>query len=95
MVNQAQCTDYGLVHGELKDRHFLIVNATTGKFLTARQLPKMMLIETEINHNKLTLMCEQGQPTIISRNLDNITENAKIVRTRYTKYDLKLGKGFC
>uniref|UniRef100_A0A914URV5 MOSC domain-containing protein n=1 Tax=Plectus sambesii TaxID=2011161 RepID=A0A914URV5_9BILA len=83
MVNEALCTDFGLAHDELRDRHFLIINATTNKFLTARQLPKMVLVESEIKNNKLTLMLHEANSrrSIISINLDDVITNAKIIST--------------
>ena len=40
-----QVTKHGLKHGRLLDRQFMIVNAYTGKFLTARQYPKIVLVQ--------------------------------------------------
>uniref|UniRef100_A0A914UJ07 MOSC domain-containing protein n=1 Tax=Plectus sambesii TaxID=2011161 RepID=A0A914UJ07_9BILA len=83
MVNEALCTDFGLVHDELRDRNFLIIDATTKKFLTARQLPKMVLVETEIRNNKMTLMFHEAHSlrSIISINLDDVVSNADIIPT--------------
>lgn len=35
----------GVSFGEYRDREFLVINGTSGKFLTARAHPKMILIE--------------------------------------------------
>lgn len=39
------CGPLGASFGEYRDREFMIIDGSTGKFLTARQLPKMILLE--------------------------------------------------
>ncbi|GMR46546.1 hypothetical protein PMAYCL1PPCAC_16741 [Pristionchus mayeri] len=54
------CDALGASFGEYRDREFMIIDGTTGQFLTARQLPKMILIESEIADGVLTLSTPDG-----------------------------------
>jgi len=78
MVNEAICTEIGLVHGELRDRYFVIINYDTMVALTARQLPKMVLLETDINNNKLTLTGQLSDP--ISVDLSEVAQKAVVCK---------------
>ena len=50
-----ECTQVGGRLNEMEDRHFMVVNENTGKFLTARQYPKLITVSTEVRVSLLTL----------------------------------------
>ncbi|XP_044731243.1 mitochondrial amidoxime-reducing component 1-like [Chrysoperla carnea] len=51
---EMEATNLGLKKGLIRDRVFMVVNLE-GEFVTARQIPKMVLIQPEIVGNTLTL----------------------------------------
>ncbi|KAF8372932.1 hypothetical protein PRIPAC_79361 [Pristionchus pacificus] len=55
------CGPLGASFGEYRDREFMIIDGSTGKFLTARQLPKMILLESEIIDGVLTVSNPNGK----------------------------------
>uniref|UniRef100_A0A914XNV7 MOSC domain-containing protein n=1 Tax=Plectus sambesii TaxID=2011161 RepID=A0A914XNV7_9BILA len=80
LVDEATCTEIGLMNRELRDRYFVIVNAETKMGLTARQLPKMVLIETAIEKNKLTLSGQNSNPIVVR--LEDVARNASVMRIK-------------
>ncbi|XP_044728951.1 mitochondrial amidoxime-reducing component 1-like isoform X2 [Chrysoperla carnea] len=61
---EMEATNLGLKKGNLRDRVFMVVNLK-GEFLTARQYPKMVLIEPEIIGNTLTLKGPDMNDTVV------------------------------
>ncbi|VDD91349.1 unnamed protein product [Enterobius vermicularis] len=55
-VKEMECTQVGGRLNEMEDRHFMVVNENTGKFLTARQYPKLITVSTEVRVSLLTLL---------------------------------------
>ncbi len=59
----------------------MIINNDTMGVLTARQLPKMVLIEADISNNKLTLMGQLSDP--ISVDLSEVARKGIVLETKY------------
>ena len=81
------CTDRGSRFGENNDRSFLLVDAKQNyKFLTAREYPRLVLIEPFVCNKELRLKFpdeeETGIETIIL-NLDNVFRRGDIHRAMY------------
>ncbi|XP_069819410.1 mitochondrial amidoxime-reducing component 1-like isoform X2 [Dendropsophus ebraccatus] len=55
-VQEAECLEMGLKHGELKDRHWLVVNEE-GQMVTGRQEPRIVLISVMASGDSL---CFEG-----------------------------------
>ncbi|GMS96293.1 hypothetical protein PENTCL1PPCAC_18468 [Pristionchus entomophagus] len=55
------CGPLGASFGDYQDREFLVVNGKTGVFITARQQPKMILIESEISDGVLAVSTPDGR----------------------------------
>ena len=56
------CTSIGAKHGENRDRNFLVVDEKTDHlFLTGRQYPKLLLIESNVENNILTVTIPDGR----------------------------------
>ncbi|KAJ1157705.1 hypothetical protein NDU88_010405 [Pleurodeles waltl] len=53
-LEEAECTKLGLKHGELRDRHWVVVKED-GNTVTARQEPKLVLISVSYKGDFLTL----------------------------------------
>ncbi|XP_018427550.1 PREDICTED: mitochondrial amidoxime-reducing component 1 [Nanorana parkeri] len=53
-LQEAECRDYGLKNGELRDRHWLVVKEDK-VHVTARQEPRMVLITVTCDRGHLTL----------------------------------------
>ncbi|CAN2387455.1 Mitochondrial amidoxime reducing component [Pristimantis euphronides] len=53
-LQEAECREYGLKNGALKDRHWLVVKEDN-VFVTARQEPRMVLITATCDEGHLTL----------------------------------------
>ncbi|MEE6473851.1 hypothetical protein FKM82_010193 [Ascaphus truei] len=53
-LSGAECTEYGLKSGQLRDRHWLVINEDKVQ-VTARQEPRMVLITASRTHGNLTL----------------------------------------
>uniref|UniRef100_A0A914UJ80 Molybdenum cofactor sulfurase middle domain-containing protein n=1 Tax=Plectus sambesii TaxID=2011161 RepID=A0A914UJ80_9BILA len=77
-ISEAFCSEVGLRCGELRDRYFVIVNGDTKMAVTALHIPKILLIETAIKDNKLTMMAQQADPTTID--LNDVAQKANVVR---------------
>ncbi|KAF8370934.1 hypothetical protein PRIPAC_77363 [Pristionchus pacificus] len=60
-VFSLHCGPMGVSFGEYRDREFLVINGTSGKFLTARAHPKMILIESEIVDGVLSVSTPNGR----------------------------------
>jgi len=78
-VDQIECGPLGGSNGEMKDRHFLVVEEKTNRFVTARQMPRLVLIECDVQHQKLTLSCTESTSPV-SVNLDEVIVESNIRR---------------
>uniref|UniRef100_A0A915C279 MOSC domain-containing protein n=2 Tax=Parascaris univalens TaxID=6257 RepID=A0A915C279_PARUN len=47
-VSEMECLPIGGKSGDIKDRHFMVMDADTGKFLTGRQFPKLVTIDVDV-----------------------------------------------
>ncbi|CAI4225920.1 unnamed protein product [Auanema sp. JU1783] len=84
------CDKMGVVCGSLRDRYFQVVDGNTGLFYTARQKPKMVLIEADIKDNLLIVSLPDGKTSYID--LNEVKKNKKIIRT--TLFDKKKQDGY-
>uniref|UniRef100_A0A1Y1KB02 Molybdenum cofactor sulfurase middle domain-containing protein n=1 Tax=Photinus pyralis TaxID=7054 RepID=A0A1Y1KB02_PHOPY len=55
-IKSAFCTQFGLEAGMLKDRCLVVYNEETKAFQTARNFPRLLLIETKTNKGGFTLI---------------------------------------
>uniref|UniRef100_A0A0N5AGT1 MOSC domain-containing protein n=1 Tax=Syphacia muris TaxID=451379 RepID=A0A0N5AGT1_9BILA len=53
-----ECEELGGRYKELQDRHFILMDADTGKVVTGRQFPKLLAIATDVHGGTLFLTCE-------------------------------------
>ncbi|CAI5451960.1 unnamed protein product [Caenorhabditis angaria] len=70
-----KCTSHGAVFQGYEDRSFLLVNGKTGKFLTARQHPKLVKVQCEIRDDIVKIKFPNSEE--ISFNLNG---TGKIIR---------------
>ncbi|VDP47114.1 unnamed protein product [Heligmosomoides polygyrus] len=54
------CDELGPVVGEMRDRQFLVINGSDGRFYTGRQKPCMVLIDCEVCDGVLTMKYVDG-----------------------------------
>ena len=67
------CTTLGAKHYENQDRNFLVVDEKTNHlFLTARKYPKLVLIESTVKDDILTVKIPDGKSVAV-----NLTEVIK------------------
>ena len=92
------CTERGSRFGENNDRSFLLVDAKQNfKFLTAREYPKLVLIEPFVCNKELTLKFPDEKENVetvidtITLNLDYIFRTGDIHRAMY--FSLNYDKG--
>ncbi|EGT56924.1 hypothetical protein CAEBREN_30005 [Caenorhabditis brenneri] len=85
-----KCTKTGPVMGELEDRAFLLVDGETGKFITARQKPKMVHVESRMEDE--TLFIRIPDKPELAVDLKKVVENGKIIRA--TLFDNLQQDGF-
>ncbi|KAE9554682.1 hypothetical protein FO519_002092 [Halicephalobus sp. NKZ332] len=61
-IGWIDCTKNGAKYNENKDRNFLIVDEKANHlFLTARQYPKLVLVESHVENNTLTVKIPDGR----------------------------------
>ena len=61
-VEWIDCKKNGAQYNENKDRHFLVVDRKVDHmFLTARQYPKLVLLESNVNNYILTINNPNGE----------------------------------
>jgi uncharacterized protein YcbX len=73
------CDIHGPIHEELKDRHLMIVDAKQKHtVLTARQYPKLVLLEANVEGGVLTITDPNGKS--ISVDLTSVVKRKHIVR---------------
>ncbi|XP_076002822.1 mitochondrial amidoxime-reducing component 1 [Genypterus blacodes] len=61
-VSQAECQNFGLKHGDLQDRHWLVVQED-GHMVTGRQEPRLVL---------MSLTCDDGQVCLNGPDMDEL-----------------------
>ncbi|EFP00191.1 hypothetical protein CRE_18453 [Caenorhabditis remanei] len=81
-----KCTKLGPVMGELEDRAFVLVDMTTGKFVTGRTQPKLVHMECYMVDGVLEVTVP-GKPKV-TVDLKKVVENGQIVRAAWLM-DLK------
>ena len=64
-VPKAECSVWGLKSGQLADRHFLIVDEKSGRFITARQYPDLLQIQADVRGGQLQLKHDQHGRVIV------------------------------
>ncbi|TKR67337.1 hypothetical protein L596_023507 [Steinernema carpocapsae] len=83
-VDSLNCGPLGASNGEDFDRFFLIVDAASNHFYTARQQPALVLLETHVKDNILTLSSRNGEK--IDVELTHVVENdVRHVATLHSK----------
>ncbi|GMT09719.1 hypothetical protein PFISCL1PPCAC_1016, partial [Pristionchus fissidentatus] len=55
------CDDLGARSGEIRDREFLCIDEATGAMYSARQLPRLMLIDADVADGALSVATPDGQ----------------------------------
>uniref|UniRef100_F1L2W1 MOSC domain-containing protein 1 n=2 Tax=Ascaris TaxID=6251 RepID=F1L2W1_ASCSU len=85
-VQWMQCGKRGGCSGEMQDRHFLIINAQTKHFVTARTHPRIVLIDSDVRDNVLTLTTPENTPVRVD--LEKVIADKKAV-TAILHGDLK------
>uniref|UniRef100_A0A915C124 MOSC domain-containing protein n=2 Tax=Parascaris univalens TaxID=6257 RepID=A0A915C124_PARUN len=68
-VSEMECLPIGGKSGDIKDRHFMVMDADTGKFLTGRQFPKLVTIDVDVKDNVLTL---RSDDRTVSVNINDV-----------------------
>lgn len=75
----------GAVYGDTKDRHLIVVDAKLDNlFLTARQYPKMVLIDSSIDGDILTVTVPDRLSATI--NLQEVVYNNQVRRSMYVLF---------
>lgn len=54
-VAKAECLRMGLKHGELRDRHWLVITEEDGRMVTARQEPRLVLVSMTAEGGDISL----------------------------------------
>lgn len=70
-LEEAECREYGLKNGQLRDRHWLVVKEDK-VHVTARQEPQMVLI---------TATCDKGRLTLNAPEMDELQIPLKLPKT--------------
>ncbi|CAB05497.2 MOSC domain-containing protein [Caenorhabditis elegans] len=78
-----KCTKLGPVMGDLEDRAFMLVEESTGKFITARQKPKLVHVENYMTDGMLEVTVP-GQPKL-SVDLRKVLQNKRTIRATLFK----------
>ncbi|CCD66097.1 MOSC domain-containing protein [Caenorhabditis elegans] len=73
-----KCTKLGPMMEELEDRVFVLVEESTGKFITARQKPKLVNVESYMTDGILEISVP-GHPKL-SVDLKKVVENGRTIR---------------
>jgi len=76
-VQELECLSMGPKSGEYYDRRFVVADST-GKFLTAREAPKMVLIEPKVENDVLTLVAPNKES--VSADLNKVVANGRVTR---------------
>jgi len=76
-VQELECLSMGAKSGEYYDRRFVVADST-GKFLTAREAPKIVLIEPKVENDVLTLVAPNKEP--VSADLNKVVANGRVTR---------------
>lgn len=64
--------------GELEDRCFMLVDEATGKFITARQKPRLVRVQGSVENGILTCTVP-GKPQV-TVDLKKIVKERKVIR---------------
>jgi uncharacterized protein YcbX len=70
-------TTPGAYVGRFGDRHFLVVRGDANKFVTARQEPKLLLIQPHVDSENLHLSADNMKPLVIDLNKVEESKNVK------------------
>jgi len=65
----------GATAGEMRDRHFVVIDAETKKFLTGREAGRLVLVECNLENDILTLGVINESGNSISVNVDQVAQN--------------------
>ena len=77
-------TKHGLKHDNLIDRQFMIVDATSGQFLTARQFPKIVLIQFDVDEKSFTFSGPNVESLKVELPVDTPTQKLETEVTNLT-----------
>ncbi len=75
-VSSLECGLLGAAHGEMRDRHFLIIDAISNQFVVGKALGDLVLIDCTVSHNRLTLRAPNVEPIIVE--LDNVLAERRL-----------------
>jgi uncharacterized protein len=70
-------TTPGAYVGRFGDRHFLVVRGDANKFVTARQEPKLLLIQPHVDSENLHLSADNMKPLVIDLNKVEESKNVR------------------
>ncbi|EGT30820.1 hypothetical protein CAEBREN_10194 [Caenorhabditis brenneri] len=74
-----KCTKLGPVMGELEDRAFMLVDGETGRFVTARQKPRLVHLKCKMENGTLEVTVP-GKPSV-TVDMKKVLENNKVIRS--------------
>lgn len=81
-VDWLDCQLHGPIHDELQDRFFMIVDAKQKHtVITARQYPRMMLLESGVKNGVLTISDPDGNS--IKVDLKEVVKKRDIIRSKW------------
>uniref|UniRef100_A0A8L8KMJ7 MOSC domain-containing protein n=1 Tax=Heligmosomoides polygyrus TaxID=6339 RepID=A0A8L8KMJ7_HELPZ len=80
------CDKLGPISGENLDRHFIVVDGKTGRFLTGREKPVMVTIECEVREGILCVRSRDGNTVQVD--IEKV-HKAKAVKTARLQFNLR------
>ncbi|KHN87840.1 MOSC domain-containing protein 2, mitochondrial [Toxocara canis] len=75
-VDEMECLPIGGKSGEIRDRHFMVMDADSGKLITGRQFSKLITVYANIENDILTL---KSADQMVAVNIGDV-RNQNIVR---------------
>jgi len=79
-VDQMECTRIGPCNGDVKDRHFMVMDRDSGKLITGRQLPLLVTFTAHIEHGSIVL---HNKNSTVQISLAQIIETNQIHRVEH------------
>ncbi|PAV56320.1 hypothetical protein WR25_15734 [Diploscapter pachys] len=71
------CSPTGPVSGDLKDRHFMVIDGKTGQFYTARQKPQLVLLESSFEGDLVAVKTPDNRTTHIDLSVVRKTNDVR------------------
>ena len=81
-----QVTNHGLKDDNLIDRQFMIVDAHIGKFVTARQFPKIVLIRFDVDQKSVTFSGPDVESLRVELPAENKTQKLETQVIKQSRY---------